>query len=350
MRAKNVHVKVGGHEHDPKGLGAGVVSVLHLVDAVHDAQDGAVLVIDEPESALHPSYQRKILKLFAEESKRLQIPYATHSPYMVDWDAILTGASLSRVHRPIGGYSKISSLKRETAAALAGFQKNLRNPHILGTNAKEVFFLSDGIILVEGQDDVVYFREMASQMGETFDGDFYGWGVGGAENMPKIVQLLQDLGFERVVGVVDNNKPAVREQMEKQFPSYKFLMLPAEDVRDKDGKDGKSIKGLCSSGGKIHEDRIEDVRKFFAGLRERLSRWAAINRDQVHELCGSRLVLCHYVRIWPKESFAVEMDHVVWVFRDPDFGFPGNVRYERLHGPAVLEGGDEHKSCVAAGE
>jgi len=44
------------------------------------------------------------------------------------------------------------------------------------------------------------------------------------------------------------------------------------------------------------------------------------------------------------------MDHVVGVFGDPDFGFPGDVRDERLHGAAVLEGGDEDEARFAAGE
>lgn len=37
-------------------------------------------------------------------------------------------------------------------------------------------------------------------------------------------------------------------------------------------------------------------------------------------------VFRHHVWIWPEESPAVEVDHVVGVFGDPDFGFPGDVR------------------------
>ena len=58
----------------------------------------------------------------------------------------------------------------------------------------------------------------------------------------------------------------------------------------------------------------------------------------------------HHIRIRPEEAFAVEVDHVVGVFGNPDFGFPGDVGEEGLHGAAVLEGGDEDQARLAAGE
>lgn len=44
------------------------------------------------------------------------------------------------------------------------------------------------------------------------------------------------------------------------------------------------------------------------------------------------------------------MNHVVGVFGDPDFGFPGDVGDEFLHCAAVFEGGDENGACLATGE
>lgn len=43
-----------------------------------------LLFFDEPGSALHPSAQRTIAKLISSLSKRYQIVYSTHSPFMVD--------------------------------------------------------------------------------------------------------------------------------------------------------------------------------------------------------------------------------------------------------------------------
>ena len=42
--------------------------------------------------------------------------------------------------------------------------RDFTNPHVLGLNASEVFFLRDRVILVEGQEDVACYRSMASQL------------------------------------------------------------------------------------------------------------------------------------------------------------------------------------------
>ena len=44
------------------------------------------------------------------------------------------------------------------------------------------------------------------------------------------------------------------------------------------------------------------------------------------------------------------MDHVVGVFGDPDFGFPGDVVAEGKHLAASLESGDEDEARFAASE
>ena len=206
-------VKVATHEHDPRGLGYGVGALMHILDALHDTTSTSVVLIDEPEISLHPSYQRRLLKVFAEESAKVQIIYATHSPYLADWHSVVSGAVLARIARAPGDYSRIHAVRRETVETLSPMLGNLRNPHVLGTNASEVFFLQDGVILVEGQDDVVYYRKMASEVGIELEGEFYGWGAGGAGNIPKIVKLLRDLGYERVVGVLDGNRAEQKSEL-----------------------------------------------------------------------------------------------------------------------------------------
>ena len=58
----------------------------------------------------------------------------------------------------------------------------------------------------------------------------------------------------------------------------------------------------------------------------------------------------HHIRIRAEEAFAVEVDHVVGVLGDPDFGFPGDVGEEGLHCAAGFEGGHEDEASLAAGE
>ena len=55
------------------------------------------VVIDEPELSVHPALQKRLMALFLEYSKTHQIIVCTHSPYFVNWEAIVNGANLIRV-------------------------------------------------------------------------------------------------------------------------------------------------------------------------------------------------------------------------------------------------------------
>jgi hypothetical protein len=64
-------------------------------------------------------------------------------------------------------------------------------------------------------------------------GTLFGWGVGGAEKMTLVCRVLKELGFRRVAGILDGNKSDVATALKKNFPTYKFLTLPTEDIRTK---------------------------------------------------------------------------------------------------------------------
>lgn len=51
--------------------------------------------------------------------------------------------------------------------------------------------------------------------------------------MQLIAQALSDLGFEKVVGIVDNDKAVLVEKLESAFPKFRFFSIPADDVRTK---------------------------------------------------------------------------------------------------------------------
>ena len=123
------------HFHNSDGLGEGIISLIFIVDALYDSKPDGMIVIDEPELSLHPAYQRRLARLFADYAKDRQIVYATHSPYFVDFTHILNGAEIARVHKRDGG-SSISQLSRSTAAQLRGFLTDHHNPHTLFDSIK----------------------------------------------------------------------------------------------------------------------------------------------------------------------------------------------------------------------
>lgn len=251
-----------GLHHSSEGMGEGLVSLLLIVDALYDSKPESMIVIDEPELSLHPSLQRKLFTLLSNYAKDRQIVIATHSPYFVDFSSLCNGAKIARVHSSEQG-SKISSVSTETVSALSKFVKNSFNPHVLGLNAREAFFLEDGVILVEGQEDVIFYEKIAEELGIKIKGDFFGWGVGGAGNMAKIAALLEDLGFEKVVGILDQDKKSEIPELEAAFPNYRFYSIPADDIRTKPAR-----KETCEKLGIL--DKEQKVRSEYRDYMKQL--------------------------------------------------------------------------------
>ena len=255
-------VNAGGQYHTSEGMGEGIISLFFIVDALYDSEDGDVIVIDEPELSLHPTYQRRLAKLLAEYAKNRQIVYATHSPYFVDFRYLSNGAKIARVHKSNGG-STISQLSRETADSLSGLLKNRNNPHILGLNAREALFLEDRVVLVEGQEDVVYYTQLVKDIAPKLENRFFGWGVGGAGNIETISSLLHDLGFSKVAVIVDKDKKNLLPHLKERFPEYHFDSIPAEDVRTKEEKTSKETYGLFDEDDSLRPKFKEETEELF---------------------------------------------------------------------------------------
>jgi energy-coupling factor transporter ATP-binding protein EcfA2 len=265
--------EASGGSHNSDGLGEGLVSLLFIIDALYDSEPGDIIVIDEPELSLHPALQRKLASLLKAYACDRQIVVATHSSYFLDFDAIQVGAVVARVYLK-NGDSTISALSKKIGDKLGQFITNKNNPHILGLDAREVFFLEDGVILVEGQDDISGYGEVQRQVGMDFAGAFFGWGVGGADNMPTIAGMLNDLGFTKVVAILDANKRDVAERLVKEFPHYGCFVIPADDVRTKAAQVAKeSVQGLLDDRGVIVADHIEPMKEIIASANATLSAW-----------------------------------------------------------------------------
>jgi len=168
-------LKTDSISHTSDGLGEGIISLFIIVDALRDLDEVKMIVIDEPELSLHPSLQKRLMKVFCRCAKDRQIVLATHSPYFIEWKAIFNGAKLVRTVRESDGIN-IYALQKETIDELKKIVQNIENPHILGQNAREIFFLEDNVVLLEGQEDVVYYQKILDQLKITINGEFFGWG------------------------------------------------------------------------------------------------------------------------------------------------------------------------------
>ena len=269
-----------GLYHNSDGLGEGIVSLLFIVDAVYDSTEGEIIVIDEPELSLHPAYQRRLANLLSDYARTRQIILATHSPYFIDFQHVLNGAEVIRVHQR-NGSSITSQLTRETAKRLEGLMQDTHNPHVLGLDAREVFFKDDGVVVVEGQEDVIYYPrvlrnlvdegKLSSDFETFFQERFFGWGAGGASKIEIISALLNDLGFQRVAGILDMNEEHRIPKLQSDFENYTYLAIPADDVRTKSGSSGAGqTVGLLDDKGKIRAEYVERAAEIFATVSKRL--------------------------------------------------------------------------------
>jgi predicted ATPase len=263
--------RTGDNSHNSDGMGEGLVSLFFIVDSLYDSKEGDIIAIDEPELSLHPHYQKRLREVFCDFSKNRQIILATHSPHFIDWEAIASGAAIIRA-RQRDNSSIICELSRETKKEIKKLLGDLNNPHVLGLEASEVFFLEDKVILVEGQEDVVFFPKILNGIGIKLPGTFFGWGVGGANKMQIIALMLHELGFDSVVGILDKNKSDLKPQLEKSFPNFVFEVIPADDVRSKSKRGTQpEVLGLVDEDGSLREVFKEKTIEIFNRIREALA-------------------------------------------------------------------------------
>ena len=223
----------GNNSHNSDGAGEGLLSVFTIVDALYDSSQGSIITIDEPELSLHPALQRRLFDLILTYSADRQIIIFTHSPFLISWEAIHNGAEFARTCKESDG-TKIYQLSDVSKQNILKFVNDTHNLRTLGLEANETFFLDDNVVLTEGQEDVFYYKNYFREKYPELNLNFFGWGVGGADKMSFMTQILKDLGYKKVIGILDADKVDVAEKLTNAYPNYLFLTIPANDVRDKE--------------------------------------------------------------------------------------------------------------------
>ena len=256
-----------GHSHSSDGMGEGIVSIFSIVDSLYDSEKGNVVVIDEPELSLHPSLQKRLKNLLLHFAKDRQIVISTHSPYFVDVPSFGAGAQLARVVATEAG-TIIHQLSSESKAIIHKLAtNNIYNPHVFGLDARELFFLDENVILTEGQEDVLLFPRIFSQLGVSVPDVFFGWGAGGAGNIIQICKILKDLGFSKVSAVFDGDKKKEAEECRGNYPEYFFVCIPAKDIRTKKArKSTEDVEGLLDENYSIKPEYEHAMREIAAQL------------------------------------------------------------------------------------
>jgi putative ATP-dependent endonuclease of OLD family len=117
----------------------------------------ALIVVDEPELHLHPSWQKLLLRLFVNLAKSTgnQFLLATHSPTFVSPDSIqFVSRVFSREQR--------SHVLRMASAGLPEARHLL---NIVNSQNNERIFFADAVVLVEGLSDRIFFEAVLDKLG-----------------------------------------------------------------------------------------------------------------------------------------------------------------------------------------
>lgn len=218
-------------KHSSKASGEGYINLFNIIDALYDSSQNNIIFIDEPEISLHPDLQKKLFNLLLEYSKDKQIIITTHSPYFVRWDSLLSSklVRFKKLDNEINTYT----LSQKSIDIINGFLFDKSNVHTLFLDSSDVFFLNDNIILTEGKDDVVGYKALFQKMSFINEVSFFGWGSGGVDNIPKLLKIFEDLGYQKIFVIIDGNKREKVNELETKFPKYKVYAIEPNDIRDK---------------------------------------------------------------------------------------------------------------------
>lgn len=143
---------------EPVQVGSGLQSLLELaLRQPLDSVDGKrILAVEEPEAFLHPSAQRSLARLLADDSGGQRI-ISTHSPLLVD-EARYGDVVLVRDHRFFEPRDADDTTRDQINTALL-------------TAAGSEMAFAEGVLLVEGPGDRAYFEGIRRRLaGFTSDG------------------------------------------------------------------------------------------------------------------------------------------------------------------------------------
>ncbi len=229
-----------------------------------------LIIIDEPELSLHPSAQRSLLNVIAEYSQNRQIVLSTHSPYLIKWEHLENGAVLNRVVKEDDIHSQVFSIPDFTKHSKMVRTANWQMPFMMDEVAKEVFFMADGLLFLEGQEDVGLLRKEP----ELKNIDMFGYGVRGASNFEFALSLAKDLGYKKVACILDNGaaETKIKADLDAKFPDFKIVQWNKSDIRDKTFTTPAPKEGYFdASGKKKAPNDLDDFDQKIAEIKTHLS-------------------------------------------------------------------------------
>lgn len=180
-----------------------------------------IIIVEEPESFLHPSAQSEFGRILQDLSNELEIQVitTTHSPYMLSHHNPKSNILISRniIKNKIRN-SIIEDVDNQNWTEPFELALGMVGPEF--ESLKEAFFSKENnIVLVEGEIDVRYFNLLKdSRHGDkklNFNGELYPYGGFGFLNNPVLLKFMKER-FNKMIITLDLDAiPNVKNNLEK---------------------------------------------------------------------------------------------------------------------------------------
>lgn len=180
-----------------------------------------IIIVEEPESFLHPSAQSEFGRILQDLSTELEIQVitTTHSPYMLSHHNPKSNILISRniIKNKIRN-SIIEDVDNENWTEPFELALGMVGPEF--ESLKEAFFSKENnIVLVEGEIDVRYFNLLKdSRHGDkklNFNGELYPYGGFGFLNNPVLLKFMKERFNKMIITLDLDALPNVKNNLEK---------------------------------------------------------------------------------------------------------------------------------------
>jgi hypothetical protein len=128
--------------------------------SIEDFPGPLLLLFDEPGAPLHPSAQRAVAKILGSVSRRHQLIYSTHSPFMIDWNF---PQRIRLFHRDYE--SKRTHIRNKPYASLEATGR-IWDPlrESVGVTIGDIAVLGSRNVLVEGVSDQILLANVSAAL------------------------------------------------------------------------------------------------------------------------------------------------------------------------------------------
>lgn len=160
-----------------------------------------ILLLDEPGLSLHGKAQQDLLRYFREQlAPYYQVIYTTHSPFMIDPEALL---SVRIVEDVVTSSGEILGTKVREDVFATEAETVFPLQAALGYDITQTLFVGKNVVLVEGPSDLLYLKWFSSELQrnnrESLDRRWVITPCGGIDKVAPFVALFGGSGINMAV-------------------------------------------------------------------------------------------------------------------------------------------------------